>query len=364
MPSQQAAFRVIPHDRQIRRPNPMGAARMGHDIVTFGASAGGVQVLQDLCARLPPGLPASLFVALHVTPTATSVLPQLLSRAGPLPARHAAEGMPIERGNIYVAPPDHHLLLADDRMLVRRGPLENRTRPAADPLFRSAAVAYGPRVVAVVLTGTQDDGAAGLLAVKRCGGTTVVQDPSDAPWPDMPRNAMVRDHVDHVLPLADLPGLLGRLAAQEPGPAPPVPGDVWAEAMIAAGEGTRMPGDSRTVGTPTSLSCPDCGGVLNEVEEEGVPRFRCQVGHAFGAAGLVAAQGAELEHALVLAVRTQNERFQLFRRMAASAREKGHALAAARWEAAAREAEQAAAVISRLLALGSPGRPPDGGLAG
>ncbi len=336
----------------------------GHDIIVVGASAGGVEALQWLCAGLPADLPASLFVARHVRPTAASVLPQVLGRAGPLPALHAAEGMAIERGRVYVAPPDHHLILAEGRMLVRRGPLENRTRPAIDPLFRSAAVAYGPRVVAAVLTGLLDDGAAGLLAVKRCGGTTVVQDPADATWPDMPRNAMVRDHVDHVVPLAGLPGLLSRLAREAPGPAPPVPDDMRAEAMIAAREGVRMPGENLTVGSPSCLSCPDCGGVLNEVVEEGVPRFRCQVGHAFGAEGLVAAQGEDLEHALVLAVRTQNERFSLFRRMAQSARDRGHTLAAERWETSAREAEQAAALISKLLVRAKPGGAPDGGLGG
>lgn len=193
-----------------------------HDVIVLGASAGGVEALTRLCGGLPAGLPASLFVVQHVAPAARSVLPELLARAGPLPAGHPVDGEAVRRGHIYVAPPNLHMLLLDGRIRLRRGPHENRTRPAADVLFRSAAAAHGGRVVGVVLTGLLDDGTAGLIAVKRCGGVSVVQDPDDAEWPGMPRNALMRDSVDHSVPLRGLAPLLVRLAS-EPRPDLPFP---------------------------------------------------------------------------------------------------------------------------------------------
>src|SRR4029077_11949840 len=170
-------------------------------------------------------------------------------------------------GQILVAPPDFHLLLQDGHVALRRGPQENRTRPAIDPLFRSAAVAYGPRVVGVVLTGLLDDGAAGLQAIKRCGGTSVVQDPDDAQWPDMPRRALERDNVDHVVTLDQMPALLDRLSREPAGPKLPVPRSLEIEGRIAAQD--LGSADGPTLGQPSPLSCPVCGGVLNEVLEEG-----------------------------------------------------------------------------------------------
>jgi two-component system, chemotaxis family, protein-glutamate methylesterase/glutaminase len=178
------------------------------NIIVVAASAGGVSALRKLCTGLPGNLKAAVFIAQHTSPSARSELPSILGRAGALPVSHAAEGEPIRTGHIYVAPPDRHLLVKPGYMLVRKGPKENRVRPAADPLFRSAAVAYGPRVVGMVLTGMLDDGTAGLMAIKRCGGVAVVQDPSDAEWPDMPRHAKQMVAVDFCRPLAALADLV------------------------------------------------------------------------------------------------------------------------------------------------------------
>ena len=177
----------------------------GHDMITIGASAGGVEALTELVRGLPVDLPASVFVSLHVPPHGTSMLPQILSRRGPLPAHHARDGEPIEPGRIYVAPPDLHLLIHQGVVRLSRGPRENGFRPAIDPLFRTAARWHGPRVVGVILSGTLDDGTAGLLAIKERGGFAVVQDPDDALFPGMPRNAMDVVHVDHVLPASEHP---------------------------------------------------------------------------------------------------------------------------------------------------------------
>jgi two-component system chemotaxis response regulator CheB len=320
---------------------------VNHDIVLLGASAGGVDVLIHLCHDPPENFPAAVLVVQHVAPTARSMLPAILARAGPLPVAHAQNGEPLRRGRIYVACPDYHLLVSADgqRILLRRGPQENRTRPAIDPLFRSAAVAFGSRVIGVVLSGLLDDGTAGLSAVKACGGITVVQDPADAAWPDMPRNALRGDNPDHCVPLADMAALLDRLVRTPAGPNHPVPLHIVAEARIAEQEIAAM-GRETQLGVPTRMSCPQCGGVLNEIKEGKQTRYRCQIGHAYGPESLVVAQNESLEEALATAIRTHRDRELLFRRMQEGAESRGMAHAAARWARAAEEAHHAAAMIT------------------
>jgi len=186
----------------------------GHDIIVIGASAGGVETLMRLIGALPPDLPAAVFVVLHVTPHATSALPDILARSGPLPALHPVDGAAIRMGQVYVAPPDHHLLVEVGHVRVVRGPYENNHRPAVDPLFRTAARAYGPRVTGVVLLGMLDDGTSGLQAVKLRGGVAVVQDPADALFPGMPRSAVENVAVDWVLPLTGIAPMLALLARE------------------------------------------------------------------------------------------------------------------------------------------------------
>lgn len=320
------------------------------DIIVIGASAGGVDALQRFCASLPANFPAPIFIVQHMSPSARSVLPQLLTRAGPLPARLPEDGDTIEPGVIHVAGPDLHMLLREGRILMRRGPHENRTRPAVNALFRSAAVAYGSRVVGVVLTGMLDDGTEGLIAIKAAGGTSVVQDPADAEWPSMPQNAVKRDHVDHVLPLAELGALLVQLVRDEAGPDIPLPPEYAIEDRIAAQDFAVMESDIVTPGEPSRISCPDCGGVLNQIVAEDELRFRCQVGHAFTPLGLAEAQTDELERALGIAVRTHRDRIRLFNQMcdSAQARELPHAVK--RWKAAKAESQQMVEVLEEAMA--------------
>jgi two-component system, chemotaxis family, protein-glutamate methylesterase/glutaminase len=184
----------------------------GHDIIVMGASVGGVEALANLVAQFPEDLPATIFVVQHISPTAPGRLAQVLDRAGPLPATMAQDCESFELGHIYVAPPDHHLLVKQGCLRVTRGLRENRVRPAIDPLFRSAAVAYGARVVGVVLTGLQNDGTSGLLAIKSCGGIAIVQDPTDALYPDMPLSALEHAKVDYCMPVLKMGALLYRLS--------------------------------------------------------------------------------------------------------------------------------------------------------
>lgn len=330
-----------------------GDAIVNHDIIVLGASAGGVDALTRLFRRLPRNIPAAFLVVQHITPSARSVLPQLLDKAGPLPAAHAADGEPIVNGHIYIAPPDFHLLVGQqDRMLrVRQGPQENRSRPAIDPLFRSAAVAFGPRVVGAVLSGMLDDGTAGLVAVKACGGISIVQDPEDAAWPDMPRNALRGDTPDYCVPIADMGALFTRLANMPAGPAVEAPKRLRAEVVISEQEFTVIPDEATLIGKPSRLSCPQCGGVLNEIHEGKTVRFRCQIGHAYGPESLAAAQSDALEEALAAAVRTHHDRQILFRRMEQDARSRGLEHSATRWKNAAENAEHSAEVISKAAAV-------------
>ena len=320
------------------------------DIIVVGSSAGGVNALCQLCSTLPADLPAAIFITQHLSPSAKSVLPQLLERSGPLPAVNPVDGQSFERGHIYVAPPDHHLLVRQDRVLVRRGPYENRTRPAINPLFRSAAMAYGGRVIGVVLTGLLDDGTEGLIAIKAAGGTSVVQDPEEAAWPSMPRNALQRDHVDAVVSLAQMGDLLKDFASETAGPSIPLPEDYATEDLIAAQEFALMETNIETPGVASQFSCPDCGGVLNSIAAGDELRFRCQVGHAFTPLGLAEAQNGELERALGIAIRTHKDRIKLFGQMAQSARARRLPYATSRWEAAADEAEHLIDVLERAAA--------------
>jgi two-component system, chemotaxis family, protein-glutamate methylesterase/glutaminase len=251
-----------------------------HDILVIGASAGGVQALQQLASGLRPDLPAAVMVAMHLRGDIRSGLAQVIDRSGPLPAVFARDYEKIEHGRIYLAPPDQHLLIYGDTLRLGRGPRENHARPAIDPMFRSAAVCCGPRTIGLVMTGYLNDGASGLHAIKRCGGVTVVQDPADAAIPEMPRNAMKRVEADHVASVAELPKLIEELVRLPESESSPVPDDIQLEADIAISGHTGMKG-MEILGERSVLACPDCHGVLWEIKDGDLTRYRCHIGHAY-----------------------------------------------------------------------------------
>jgi two-component system, chemotaxis family, protein-glutamate methylesterase/glutaminase len=318
----------------------------------------------QLVADLPADLPASVFVVHHFPAQSVSVLPSILNRAGPLPASQPADGEPIVPGRIYVARPDRHMVLRRDRIRLTLGPREHGHRPALDPLFRSAARHFGPRVIGVVLSGTLDDGTTGLLAIKQAGGQAVVQDPEQAAFPGMPVSAIQHVPVDHVVGPAELGPLLTRLVRESV----PVPTAVGArdtgDPPDSALAGTvALRGDDRP-GRPSGLVCPECGGVLWESETEGLLHFRCHVGHAYGADSLLAAKSGALEGALWGAVRALEEKAELSRRLAGISRDRGLHRAATRFDQAVREAEHGSNMIRESLlegpvrqALESPAEP-------
>jgi two-component system chemotaxis response regulator CheB len=288
------------------------------DIVVVGASAGGMGALEKLVAGLPRDFPAAMFVVWHLSPGVRSVLPQVLKRAGPLPALNPSDGDRIEPGKIYVAPNDHHLLLEKGYVRVAKGPKENRFRPAVDPLFRSAAYIYGPRVIGVVLTGALDDGTAGLWAIKMRGGTAIVQDPEDALHRSMPLNALDNVDVDYTVPASEIGPLLGRLVREEapaaPGIAEPELERMQAEVKIAEGTDA-LEQDIRRFGELSAFTCPECNGVLTMLRDGTIKRYRCHTGHAYSADALVESASEQVEHQLWSAVRALDETVMLLNQL-------------------------------------------------
>lgn len=325
----------------------------GHDIIVIGASAGGVEALSALVGGLPAELAAAVFVVVHFPPYGTSVLPEILARRGRLPVRHARDGEPIDCGTVYVAPPDWHLLVARGEVRLRRGPRENGHRPAVDPLFRTAAQAYGGRVIGVVLSGNLDDGTAGMAAVKQVGGLAVVQDPATADYPGMPGSAAAHVAVDHVVPVDELAALLVRLVdVPAPREEPVADRRMEFENAVSAMDEAALAAHERP-GTPSGFSCPECHGVLWELNDSTVLRFRCRVGHAYGAETLMAEQGGHVEAALWTALQALRERAALSARMATKMDERGNRISAARFAEQAGDADRRARVIEEVLTSGA-----------
>jgi len=297
---------------------------MTRDLIVIGASAGGVEALQRIAAELPPNLPAAVLVVVHVPPHAISHLPEIIGRHGPLPAKHAVDGEPIEKGRIYVAPPNLHLQVKPGAILLSRDVRVNRSRPAVDVLFQSAARVYGRRVIGVILSGMLDDGTWGLMAVKLRGGVAVVQDPADALFEGMPSSALGSVDADYVRPLAEIPALLAKLAGE---PLPPIDGGEraveqsrlspreieHAEEIIRRDRVGQEQGERH--GEPSVYSCPECGGVMWQLDEEAITRFQCHLGHAWSLQSLLVDQAEELEQALWHAVRSLTDKASLARQM-------------------------------------------------
>ncbi|MBW3127420.1 chemotaxis protein CheB [Hymenobacter profundi] len=288
-------------------------------LIVIGTSAGGMPALTRLVAQLPATLPAAVLVVQHLAPDSTGQpLVHRLSMHTSLHCQLAVDQTPLQAGTLYLAPPDRHLLTHEDRILVTKGPHENNYRPAADALFRSAAVAFDSHVIGVVLTGMLHDGTAGLDFVKRCGGTAVVQDPADAEFASMPESALRHVAVDYVVPMSQMGALLMDLVGQQvskPEHRPHIPHDLQLEAAIAE----RVMGtvdEVSEIGHQVPLTCPGCGGNLWEVNEGSVLRFRCHTGHAYTAEALLESSQQEMEETLWVALRMMEERKNLLSNMA------------------------------------------------
>lgn len=296
------------------KPRKPAAAK---NIVVIGASAGGMQAIVKLIRQFDAGFPAAILVVNHMAmSSAAEPLLNELRKVSSLPCKIASDQEKILAGQVYLAQPDHHLMISGDRVAITKGARENRARPAIDSLFRSAAVSYGNRVVAVVLTGYLDDGSAGMVAVKRCGGTCVVQDPDDCAYPDMPQNALRLAKIDHCVPIDQMGGLLTGLVKRRARKPTAVPDDIAIEATIAE----RVLSDLESVeelGEQVPFNCPGCGGVLWQMKKGKLLRYRCHTGHSYTAAALMDEQKAKMEETLWIALRMFEENRNLLIRMGA-----------------------------------------------
>jgi len=308
------------------------------DVLAIGASAGGFEALRFLAAGLPQDLPASVLMVIHLPSQFPSELDSILTNSGHLPARFARDGEKLEHSRIYLAPAGSHLLVDGNVLHLGHGPQENNTRPAIDPLLRSAALCCAPRAIGVILTGTLGDGASGLWALKQAGGVTVVHDPADAAYPEMPSSALRRVKPDHVVSLRAMPALLNELVREPAGPPRPVPAEMKYEVMVARGDPGSMQEMDR-IGRRSVLTCPECNGTMWEINEGDLVRYRCHIGHAYTAEVMSLALDENLRRALASGLRAIEERIALVRRLEKQASEAGREQLAERWERKAQEFE-------------------------
>jgi two-component system chemotaxis response regulator CheB len=297
-------------------------------LIVIGASAGGVSALRSIVSGLGQRFEAPILIVLHVG-AHPSLLPEVLTAAGSLGAKHAEHGERIRPRQIYIAPPDHHMMVEDGCVLLKRGPKVNWARPAIDPLFQSAADSYGPNAIGVILSGNLNDGTLGLHAIKRRGGITIVQDPQDAECPDMPRSAAAHVQVDYCSRVADIPGLLVRLSDEH---------QEAIESSLSAIDESPIMNNDEEFDRPLALACPECGGALRRIEHARMVEFRCHIRHVYTAEILCEAHFDLMEGTLRAAERIVNERAELCRQMAERATSEGTAGEVHLWRAAEAQA--------------------------
>jgi two-component system chemotaxis response regulator CheB len=334
-----------------------GAGKMSK-LVVIGASAGGVEALKKLLSRLPSDFGATALIVMHIG-ARDSNLPEVLSRVCALPVRHARDGELLVPSLILLAPPDQHLTViagsngGAGSVRLSRGPKENFTRPAIDPLFRSAAAEYGTETIGVILSGYLDDGTVGMQAVKACGGVCIVQDPAEAFAPDMPTSALENVDIDMVLPLHEIASVLARIAGEETPDREdrmPIPLPNWIRIENRFLHGDANVDELSEIGSPSILTCPECGGSLFEAKGSSPRRFRCHTGHAFTAQTLSQLQETVVEEALWVAVRALDEKGVLARQLAEDAAGRGQDLAAQQHADRAAQTLEAAQVLRKVLA--------------
>jgi two-component system chemotaxis response regulator CheB len=324
-----------------------------HDIVVIGASAGGVEALLNVVKSIPKDFAASIFVVLHLSPYSPSQLPKILSKAGVLTARHPTDGERIEPATIYIAPPDHHILLErGNKIAVKKGPKENRFRPSIDALFRSAALVYGPRVIGVVLSGLLDDGTSGMWNIKRNGGRTVVQDMEEALFPNMAENVLQYVEVDDVAPSTEIGALLTKLTTEK---APNRPALTEKEMELLKMEVIIATSDNAfemgilNMGELTTFACPECKGALVSFEEGQMIRFRCHTGHAYSTSTLLSGITTQVEEKMWEAMQGLEATNMLLLQIATHYKDAGNTTAAKQFKQKADEIAKRAKLIHDMV---------------
>jgi two-component system chemotaxis response regulator CheB len=320
---------------------------VGHDIIVIGGSAGSFRPLEQILASLPANLPATTFVVVHMAPYAGSGILEHLGKLTSLKASIGSDGAEFGAGEVIFAPPDHHLVVKPGHVRVKHTPRENLWRPSVDVLFRSAAVAYGSRVTGVILSGALDDGSAGLSAIKRCGGISIVQSPADAQVPSMPESAVRNTTVDHVLDAVAIAPALERLSREAPSRGVSIPDDLVLEAQFAE-RGSSSAEANQALGELSEFTCSECSGPLWKRNGD-MLRYRCLTGHALTAQSLDEGLNRNLDGALWAAIRQFEQRANLCGKMAADERQSGRARTAARYAEREREARKFAQTLRSML---------------
>jgi two-component system, chemotaxis family, protein-glutamate methylesterase/glutaminase len=320
----------------------------GEYIVVIGTSAGGNIVLPELLKQFPPDMPAAVFVVTHMAKHAVADL--FVKRAQKytsLTCKIAANSEPIRAGHVYFSKPDHHLLIKEGKIILGKGPMENRYRPSIDALFRSAAAAYGNRVIGIVLTGLLEDGAAGLLAIKRSGGKCIIQDPNEAQYPDMPNAALKALKPDYIMPVKEMGKTIESIMSKRPKKTK-IPEDVIKEADIAERVNVGIE-QLQQIAEHSLYSCPDCGGGLWQLTSNGITRYRCHVGHAYTEDGLLSTMQATTESALWTAIRIIEERRNLLKSLSEKEKTRGSKEVASRYKMRMQELEDQITQLRRVL---------------
>lgn len=318
------------------------------NIIVIGASAGGVTALKQLVSSLPADFKGSIFIVLHIPAYSESRLPTILSMAGPLPALHPRDGDIIEPGKIYVATNDHHLILEKNKIIVRRGPKENRFRPSIDALFRSAAFVYGSRVIGIILSGMLNDGVSGLWTIQQHGGVTIIQDPDDAEQSQLPENAQEYVDADYIVPALDMAPLIAGLI-KEPAPKrnkfTPKQLDLLKMEIIIATKDNAFEMGIMNMGEYTPFTCPQCHGALVRLEEGKMIRYRCHTGHAYTASSLLAELSETVESQLWMSMRGLEEMNMLLKHIGDHYKKLGNNKAASLFQGKAKESADRAQII-------------------
>ena len=318
-------------------------------IVVVGTSSGGLDALRTVAGNLTPDFPAPICAVVHTSPDSPGLIHEIVGRATSLPTVSLRNSAKLEAGTIYFPPPDCHLVVEPSRVRATKGPKENRFRPAIDPLFRTAAQVFGPAAIGVILTGNLDDGTAGLAAIKKLGGKTVVQDPRDALFPAMPQSALSHVEVDYCVPLNKIAPVLVDLTRQSiPAATVPIPKDLDTEVRIAREENP-MDAGLEQIAKPSRFACPDCHGVLLEMADPGRMRFRCHTGHAYSIQSLLSAYGDQIEGSLWQAIRSLEETALLLDNLIRHVRSAHFASDAASLEARAADARRDAEALRDII---------------
>jgi two-component system chemotaxis response regulator CheB len=324
---------------------------MNKNIIVIGASAGGIEAIGKITNFLPEDFSASIFIVIHTGKDSPGWLDTILEARSTLPVKYVKARELIRPGQIYLPLVDHHLILDYDNIVcITRGPKENRFRPAIDPLFRSAAQVYQSRVIGVILTGGLDDGTAGLQTIKQLGGTSIVQDPTEAENPSMPQSALKHVQVDHCIPSHEIAPMLIKLTQQYAKDMKELPlaDEITTEVKIAS-EHAPLSAGILKLGKPSIYTCPECHGTLLEIPSDQLVRYRCHTGHAYTAESLIEDIDETLENNLWSSIRVVDEQMLLLRQMGEDAHQNGDHAAAEQLFDKARSADRRAKTLREVV---------------